>query len=89
MGKKLFEYFICYLSNLRFLLQNSVDYAILGASSKLAAILLSYPFQVSLFTTFNHFTFNVIFPFIIESLLVPGDSNSIAGNLIVQIHPLF
>jgi len=28
--------------------QNSVDYAVLGATSKLAAILLTYPFQVQL-----------------------------------------
>ncbi|MCI30190.1 folate transporter/carrier-like protein, partial [Trifolium medium] len=26
--------------------QNSVDYAVLGATSKVAAILLTYPFQV-------------------------------------------
>jgi hypothetical protein len=28
--------------------QNSVDYAVLGATSKVAAILLTYPFQVQL-----------------------------------------
>ena len=28
--------------------QNSVDYAVLGATSKIAAILITYPFQVQL-----------------------------------------
>lgn len=31
-----------------FLSQDSVDYAVLGASSKLAAILMTYPFQVGI-----------------------------------------
>lgn len=30
------------------LAQNSVDYAVLGGSSKVAAIILTYPFQVGI-----------------------------------------